>query len=241
MPFSKHSSSHLVTWRDSVRWWQRWWRLPLLFLNDSTGSTLPLTSQSYWRKENTIDPLPQDRYRGEVMGMFSALKNKAQMRQFASSHHGIPCNQRTKGKRQLIFIELLTQPESAEILVLHRCYSKHTSDGEYKCLRAKLADLNIRCMTKHPGLEAVCLNEYVLETPITDIGNTMDNMRETWRSKQSICTQGHKAECTRLRIASGWIRPLYECSCVSGVLIYSAKYIIKATPCGIPHDFDKSC
>ena len=28
----------------------------------------------------------------------------------------------------------------------------------------KLADLDIRCMTEHPGFEAVCLNEYVLET-----------------------------------------------------------------------------
>ena len=31
-------------------------------------------------------------------------------------------------------------------------------------MRAKLEDMDVRCMTEHPGFEAVCLNEYVLET-----------------------------------------------------------------------------
>ena len=55
------------------------------------------------------------------------LDGKLTLVMLKQAQHGIPCNKRTKGKRQLIFTALLTQPESAEILVLQRCYSKHTS------------------------------------------------------------------------------------------------------------------
>ena len=62
------------------------------------------------------------------------LDGKLTLVMLKQSQHGIQCNKRTKGKHQLIFIVLLTQPESAEILVLQLCYSKDTSDGEYKRL-----------------------------------------------------------------------------------------------------------